>query len=289
MNQEFRQIIAELKKPFPPEAHVERPLPGGGRWLYIKWQDIRERLDEVYPEWSCTWGEITYVGEFCVTTCTITIADVSRQAPGNAPLTTKSIGTPIERAVADAFKNAAEAFGVGRYLDDQKFTANYLSQKGDMRAYKFAKENEQIEAGARGRTNAPVQAEPKQQTRLQAAGASLNTKPVIKPVTKQNERVKAVCEQINYPIELAREWLNKCGKSSFDKLSQESVDKFVGDICRMWATQNGMNEHHAKNSYKKRVLSPSANTMKSEIELIADWMSYVGSIKLDEKDLVEAP
>lgn len=279
---EFREIVAKLKEPFPSHAHVERPLPGGGRWLYIKWQDIRERLDEVYPEWSCTWGEISYVGDFCVTTCTITIAGVSRQAPGNAPVTTKSIGTPIERAVADAFKNSAEAFGVGRYLDDQKFTANYLSQKGDMRAYKFAKENEQIEAGARGRTDAPVQTRPQ-------TSAPSNTKPVTKPANKQNERVKAVCEQINYPIELAREWLAKFNKASFDKLPQETVDSFIQSICVIWATQNGMNEHHAKNSYKKRVLSPSQNALVDEVQIISNWMKYVGSIKLEAKDLEEVP
>lgn len=154
----FQEIITELKKPFPPEAHKERDLPGGGRWFYIPWQTIRDRLDDVYPEWAVSWSEPAYVGEYCVILCTITIAGVSRQAPGNAPiemLSSKgkdmSRGTPIERATADAFKNAAESLGVARYLDDQPFVVKYLSKQGDMRGYKFAKENGEFDAGARGK------------------------------------------------------------------------------------------------------------------------------------------
>jgi len=62
---EFQEILLELKKPFRPEQHQERQLPGGGRWFYITWQDIRERLDEVCPEWSCTWTEPIYIGDYC--------------------------------------------------------------------------------------------------------------------------------------------------------------------------------------------------------------------------------
>ncbi|MDD1428457.1 hypothetical protein MEO94_29225, partial [Dolichospermum sp. ST_sed9] len=67
-------------------------------------------------------------------------------------------GTPIERATADAFKNAAEAFGIARYLDDQKLTVSLMHKQGDYRAYAYAKENEQIEAGARGvsKTSQPI-------------------------------------------------------------------------------------------------------------------------------------
>jgi hypothetical protein len=154
---DFQQILTELKKPFPPEAHKERQLPGGGRWLFIPWQAIRERLDEVCPDWSVTWTSPEYIGELCVITCILKIGGVTRSAPGNAPIQMlsnsgkdMSRGTPIERAVADAFKNAAEAFGVGRYLDDQKFVAGYLKTKGDMRAYKYYIENQEIEVGARG-------------------------------------------------------------------------------------------------------------------------------------------
>lgn len=166
MNQDFAEISEKLKEPFRPEQHQDRPLPGGKRWLYVTWQDIRERLDEVYPQWQCTWTEPTYIGDYCYISCTLTIAGVSRQAPGNAQIEMLSSsgkdmgrGTPIERAVADAFKNAAEAFGVARYLDDQKLTAQIMSKKGDYRAAKFAKENEDIDAGLPTRTQVIAQRE----------------------------------------------------------------------------------------------------------------------------------
>lgn len=47
-------------------------------------------------------------------------------------------GTAIERATADAFKIAAEAFGVGAYLDNQEFVVKYLQSKGDGRGVRFA-------------------------------------------------------------------------------------------------------------------------------------------------------
>jgi hypothetical protein len=147
---EIREIIAQLKQPFPVEAHKERKLPGGGRWFFIPWQLIRDRLDEVYPEWQVSWSQPEYLGENCIIICTITIAGISRSAPGNAPINATGWGTPVERAIADAFKNSSESFGVARYLDNQDFVVSYLKNKGDMRGYKFAQENAEIEAGARG-------------------------------------------------------------------------------------------------------------------------------------------
>jgi len=70
----------------------------------------------------------------------VTIAGVSREAIGNAKIqqlsksgNEMSRGTPIERAIADAFKNAAESFGVGAYLDDQEYVVRYLHNKNDPR------------------------------------------------------------------------------------------------------------------------------------------------------------
>lgn len=153
----LKEIIEQLKQPFPLASHKERQLPGGGRWFYIPWQAIRDRLDEVYPEWQVSYSQPAYLGDYCHITCTITIGTVSRSAPGNAPIQLLSSsgkdmsrGTPIERAIADAFKNAAESYGIARYLDDQAFVVKYMKSGNDMRAYKFATENNQSCAGARG-------------------------------------------------------------------------------------------------------------------------------------------
>ncbi|MFN6154345.1 MAG: Rad52/Rad22 family DNA repair protein [Dolichospermum sp.] len=215
---EFQEILLELKKPFRPEQHQERQLPGGGRWFYITWQDIRERLDEVCPEWSCTWTEPIYIGDYCHISCTITICNVSRQAPGNAPIELISSkgkdmarGTPIERATADAFKNAAEAFGIARYLDDQVKTVNLLHKQGDGRAYKFAKENEQIQVGARGIAKQPT-------------GEKLITEP-------QAKRLWAIAKKLNLSDQEIHQVIANYGFSDVAEISMRLYDKVIAKRC----------------------------------------------------------
>jgi hypothetical protein len=214
---EFQEILLELKKPFRPEQHQERQLPGGGRWFYITWQDIRERLDEVCPEWSCTWTEPIYIGDYCHISCTITICNVSRQAPGNAPIELISSkgkdmarGTPIERATADAFKNAAEAFGIARYLDDQVKTVNLLHKQGDGRAYKFAKENEQIQVGARGIAKQPT-------------GEKLITEP-------QAKRLWAIAKKLNLSDQEIHQVIANYGFSDVAEISMRLYDKLIEEL-----------------------------------------------------------
>ncbi|WP_071992863.1 Rad52/Rad22 family DNA repair protein [Aphanizomenon flos-aquae] len=222
MNSEFVEILAALKQPFKPEQHIERPLPGGKRWFFITWQDIRERLDEVYPEWSCTWSEPSYIGDYCHISCTITIAGVSRQAPGNAPIQLISNegkdmarGTPIERATADAFKNAAEAFGIARYLDDQTKTVNLLHKQGDGRAYKFAKENEQIQVGARGITKQPT-------------GEKLITEP-------QAKRLWAIAKKLNLSDQEIHQVITNYGFSDVSEISMKLYDKVIEELQNLSA------------------------------------------------------
>lgn len=119
-------VIKDLKAWFPPEVHKERDLKGGGKWFFVPWQAIRDRLDEVVPNWECSYSSPQYLDKYCVVTCSITILGITRQAIGNAEIELlsnagkdMSRGTPIERAIADAFKNAAEAWGIARYLDEQ--------------------------------------------------------------------------------------------------------------------------------------------------------------------------
>jgi hypothetical protein len=136
------QTIEQLKQPFAAEDHRERELPGGGKWMFIPWQKIRDRLDQVCPDWQVAYGLPTYLDKYCCIACTLTIEGVSRQAYGNAEIELlsrngkdMSRGTPIERAIADAFKNAAEQFGIGAYLDNQEFVVRYLNSQGDYRGY----------------------------------------------------------------------------------------------------------------------------------------------------------
>jgi hypothetical protein len=216
---DFAEILAALKQPFKPEQHKERKLPGGGRWFFIPWQDIRERLDEVYPDWECCYSEPSYIGDYCHISCKITICGISRQVPGNAPIQLISNegkdmarGTPIERATADAFKNAAEVFGIARYLDDQTKTVNLLHKQGDGRAYKFAKENEQIEVGARGKS-----------TVKQPSGEKLITEP-------QAKRLWAIAKKLNLSDQEIHQVIANYGFSDVAEISMRLYDKVIEEL-----------------------------------------------------------
>ena len=184
---DIRDITTQLKAWFPPEAHRERDLPGGNKWFYIPWQTIRERFDEVCPDWEVSYSAPSYLGDYCAITCTITIGGISKQGVGNAEIMLLSSsgknmarGTPIERATADAFKNAAEAWGVARYLDDQtdpKTKADfvrYMQHAGDGRAADFYHRNE---------GNLPARSAP---TKIRAKPFG---QPSVRPVEKRTREI----------------------------------------------------------------------------------------------------
>ena len=172
---DIQDIIAQLKAWFPPEAHGERELPGGGKWFYIPWQLIRERFDQVCPDWEVSYSAPAYLGDYCTITCTITIGGIAKQGVGNAEILLLSSsgknmarGTPIERATADAFKNAAESWGVARYLDEQtdpKTKADfvrYMQHSGNGRAADLYHRNQGNlpRNGFNGSASAKAQAKP---------------------------------------------------------------------------------------------------------------------------------
>jgi len=142
---ELRELLVDLKKPFPAADHKERALPGGGRWFFIPWQRMRDRLDEVCPDWQVVYSDPVIAGELVVIRCKLTICNVTREGVGNSDAFKErtssgnyKFGSPIECATADAFKNAAESFGIGAYIDDQDFVVRYLQSKGDGRGVQFA-------------------------------------------------------------------------------------------------------------------------------------------------------
>jgi hypothetical protein len=136
---DIQSILEELKAPFPAADHKERVLPGGGRWFFLPWQKIRERLDHVCPDWQSSYSDPAVVGDYIVVRCRLTIAGVTREGVGNdhANPEKQTYGTPVERSIADAFKNAAEQFGVGSYLDNQQFVIKHLQSQGDGRGVQF--------------------------------------------------------------------------------------------------------------------------------------------------------
>ncbi|MBD2492604.1 Rad52/Rad22 family DNA repair protein [Aulosira sp. FACHB-615] len=135
MRDELKAIQSELKKPFPASYHQIRELPGKGFWAFLPHQIIRQRLDEIAPEWQSDFSAMEVVGVDVVCRCGITILGIRKEAIGSVPLvaaTNKegkdvSRGSAADRVAAEAFKNAAEMWGVGAYLDDQGYVATYLS------------------------------------------------------------------------------------------------------------------------------------------------------------------
>lgn len=134
IREELRHILAELKKPLPASVHEFREIPGSNKkWIYLSWQTVRDRLDEVYPEWMSDYSEIQYLDNNAICRCAITILGIRKEAIACVPISVISSngkemtrGNPPDRLAAEAFKNAAEAWGIGRYLDDQTFTICYL-------------------------------------------------------------------------------------------------------------------------------------------------------------------
>lgn len=235
---DIREIIAELKKPFPPQDHQERKLPGGGTWFFVPWQKIRDRLDDVCPDWQVNYSDPSYLGDFCVVSCTLTIAGTSRQAIGNAPIVVLSStgqdasrGTPIERAIADAFKNAAEAFGVGAYLDTQskdkrEFTMRYMQQKGDGRAVKYARDNDWIE----GSLPTAAQRESRAREERQGVNPITGTKPSSQFAISaaQSKRLYAIARNNGYTDAGIRALI---GHHGFED-SQQITTSSYNQICQ---------------------------------------------------------
>ncbi len=133
IRQELRIIQSEFKKPLPVKLHEVRELPGGKKWVFLPWQVIRDRLDEVYPEWIPDYSEIQYMGNDAICRCGISILGVRKEAIASVPISILSSngremarGSASDRLAAEAIKNAAETWGIGRYLDDQEFTIRYL-------------------------------------------------------------------------------------------------------------------------------------------------------------------
>ncbi len=124
------KIVEALSEPFP-AAYVEwkpqQVSKDGGKALAAAYVDARryqERLDLVCPDWS---SRIELMAEGRVAKVSLTIAGITREdvgeADGNDPNT-------VTTAVAQAFKRACAAFGLGRYLYFLPMTwVDYDSQK----------------------------------------------------------------------------------------------------------------------------------------------------------------
>ncbi|NMG10817.1 hypothetical protein DP117_29685, partial [Brasilonema sp. UFV-L1] len=124
----LESIIPELQAWFPPDLHKERKLPGGGKWFYLSHQTITQRLNDVCPgEWHTKVNNTVISGDYTVIYLELTICGITRTGVAdnltdpelNDEGKRKSIGSPVVNAFRHAFRDAAEQFGIGAYLDAQ--------------------------------------------------------------------------------------------------------------------------------------------------------------------------
>ena len=115
-NVDFTQILEALQEPFP-SSYVEwKPQTvskDGKRALAAAYVDARryqERLDLVCPDWL---SRIELLANGQVAKVAITIEGVTREDVGEA---SSEEANTVTTAVAQAFKRACAAFGLGRYL-----------------------------------------------------------------------------------------------------------------------------------------------------------------------------
>ncbi len=113
---EFSQILEALAEPFPSEYIEWKPQSlskDGKRAIAATYVDARryqERLDRVCPGWS---SRIELLADGQVAKVALTIQGVTREDVGEAEA---SEANTVTTAVAQAFKRACAAFGLGRYL-----------------------------------------------------------------------------------------------------------------------------------------------------------------------------
>ena len=131
------ELKKQLKDWLPIDCHEIRDLPGGGKYAFISWQNVRARLDELC-NFEIEFSDPVIVDDLCTIRCTIAIEGVRRQGMGVCSVIKKGIrGTFVESAIADAFKNAAEQFGVGHYLDNPQVQNKLIANPSLIARYKI--------------------------------------------------------------------------------------------------------------------------------------------------------
>lgn len=127
--EELRKIQKELRQPLAPAAHKIRELPGtSDLYIYLPWQAVRDRLEEVVPDYNLDFDDPVYDHTINLVSikATIEILGIKKSAIAATRISIISkkgnnaeIGHCIDRLHAEAIKNAGEAWCIGRYLDDQ--------------------------------------------------------------------------------------------------------------------------------------------------------------------------
>lgn len=78
---QLKSIQSQFREPLSANKHKVRDLPGTSKkWAYLPHQAIRERLDEVYPEWIIDYSEIQHFNNDAICRAAITILGIRKEA-----------------------------------------------------------------------------------------------------------------------------------------------------------------------------------------------------------------
>jgi len=311
IREELKRIQAELKKVFPANRHEVRDLPGGQRkWVYLKWQTIRERLDEVCPDWIIDYSEIQYLANDAICRCGITILGVRKEAIASVPISILSSkgnemtrGSAADRLAAEAIKNSGEAWGVGRYLDDQEFTIRYLwEHKGELDEQmqgevRRLSEQYKIQVGGR-----QPQVKPKNETGLIHAVAGTSAESFI--TEGQRKRLWAIAKsELKLSDEQIRGALRHFGFERTESITRDQYEPLIEYLQQSVKPPTQPDLYPANNDIVKRVraltkhephwilaqckhygyerpgMMPPSDLEKLIMDICADWAVGAGVIE----------
>lgn len=287
--QTFYDILPELQARFKPNEHREFKTGQDkqGRetfYCYIKWQFIRKRLDDVVGVggWILerTGMFIDESGNPCLIG-RLNILGVVKESIGVGKAHEKWKGTKVENAIADLLKNCAEEFGIGRYLDDQPGTIQYLWENAESEversmARKLAIQHKlqlqekisQNNAIASGKPTPKPQPKKQENTNLLDTDdihpVPLKPKPTTTAPTAElypqhNSFFNAFAEEFKFKgiYDFAKQVIiaNWQGRSRPGHLDQEQLEALMEVVACQWGVELGIFEEFelAQNSYRGRM------------------------------------
>jgi hypothetical protein len=266
-------ILRQLAAWFPPEAHKERKLPGGSKWFYLPHQAIRDRLNEICPsDWSDELKGPFLSGNETVMICRLTICGVTREGIADSKVfpelnddgKEKIIGSPVVNAARHAFRDAAEQFGIGAYLDDQKKSRDsfvkYMRGKGDGRAYQAAYNNGWVQ-DEKGEPAKKARPRPKSENGdlLEALSGGSPQLKVVAPVShpslypQQNAAIKKIREKTGHNPKAIADWCKHYECEAPSDLPPDLFVRLVENLAVGWAKSHFPTEENARASYQGKV------------------------------------
>lgn len=297
--QQIKLIQQELRQPLAPSAHKIRALPGTtDLYIYLPWQSVRDRLEEVVPDYCLDFDNPVYDHTVNLVSikATIEILGIKKSAIAGVKISIISqkgnnaeIGHCIDRLHAEAIKNAGEAWCVGRYLDDQIGVYKMLWESQseldpDMRGKlsqmksQFAKKLQNYVTPQKSDASPHKPATSKNSVVPHAKAPT--KKPESKPSAlypQHQALINQVRNLTGHSVEQVHQWCQGQGYSSPGDLPSEIVRQLADDLVLGWAESKFASPAQAEKAYNGKITTLTASGM-SLGNAIASWMDSVTKV-----------